>query len=119
MSDAPCKLLINRYHRGLKALLIMNGLDAVFTAWWVSAGWATEANPVMARVLDQGLGSFLFVKLAIMMAAAMVLRAQGHRMLARVGVTAAVVVYACVVCFHLHASATQYVSGTLLTVASR
>jgi hypothetical protein len=97
----------------------MNALDAVFTSWWVEAGWASEANPVMARVLEQGLGTFIFVKLAVAMAAALFLKRHGHRALAQVGVAAAVVVYAGVVFIHLHAGATQYVSGTLLTIASR
>jgi hypothetical protein len=111
--------IIRRYQQGLQALLIMNALDAVFTSWWVAAGWASEANPVMARVLEQGLGTFIFVKLAVGIGAALFLRGHGHRALARVGVTAALIVYAGVVFLHLHASASQYVSGTLLTVASR
>jgi hypothetical protein len=112
-------LVYRAYQRGLQALLVMNALDAVFTSWWVSAGWASEANPVMAGLLERGLGTFIFAKLAVAMLATMFLRRHGHRVLARVGVAAAVVVYAGVVFIHLHASATQYVSGTLLTVASR
>ncbi len=107
------------YRRGLKALLVLNALDAVFTSWWVAAGWATEANPVMAQVLEHGLAAFIAVKLGLGMLVALILRPHAHRLIARVGVTAAVLAYVAVLFIHLHASASQVVDGTLLTIASR
>lgn len=120
MSSPRNPSLISRtFERGLQALLVLNALDAVFTSWWVAAGWADEANPMMAYVLEHGLAAFIFVKLAIGMAAALTLRAHGNRRLARVGLAAVLVAYAGVLFIHLQASAAQYASGTLLTVASR
>ena len=110
---------IRRYERGLQALLVLNALDAVFTSWWVSSGWADEANPVMARLLEHGLPTFIFAKLLVGVLAALVLRANGHRALARFGLAAAVAVYTAVFFIHMHASATQIAEGTLLTLASR
>lgn len=120
MSVSRNSSLISRtFERGLQALLVLNTLDAVFTSWWVAAGWADEANPMMARVLDHGLPAFIFVKLAIGMGAVLMLRAHSNRALARVGLAAVLVAYAGVLFIHLHAGATQLASGTLLTVASR
>ncbi len=109
----------SRYLRALQWLLVLNAADAVFTSWWVCSGWATEANPVMACALDQGLGAFMGMKLGIGMAVVLFLRGHGHRRIARIGVAAALICYAAVVAFHLHAGVMQYADGTLLTLASR
>jgi len=107
---------VSAYQRGLQLLLVLNALDAVFTSWWVCSGLATEANPVMACALDQGLGAFMFVKLAVGMIVVLVLRGHGHRVIARAGLAAALVAYLAVVAFHLHASA---VHTAAVLVASR
>ncbi|MBK7858114.1 MAG: hypothetical protein IPJ65_05720 [Archangiaceae bacterium] len=105
--------------RAVQALLVLNLLDAVFTSWWVSAGWATEANPLMARALELGLAPFIAAKLALGMFAALILRthAPRHR-LARAGLVMALVAYASVTALHLSQSATQASSGKMLTVAT-
>ena len=109
---------VRLYRRGLQALLVLNALDAVFTSWWVGAGWAGEGNPVMARVLDWGLTPFIAVKLIMGMMAVTFLSAHGHRPLARRGLLVALVVYVAVLGVHLHAGTAQYLDGTLLTLAS-
>ena len=104
--------------RAVQALLLLNVADAVFTSWWVSAGWATEANPLMAHALAAGVGPFIFVKVLLGTVAVLFLRAHSHRPLSRVGIVAALVVYTCVLGFHLSEGAAQYDAGTLLSVAN-
>src|SRR5258706_13471194 len=91
------------YHRGLQALLILNALDAVFTSWWVGAGWAGEANPVMAHVLALGVGPFIAIKLAVGMAVGVIFRAQRAPPPARTGLPALVPAHPVGLRGHLHA----------------
>lgn len=119
MGGAVGEEVASRYGVALKVLLLLNALDAVFTSWWVAAGWATEANPVMAWVLEYGLAAFIFVKLGIGMAATLVLKPHGHRLIARVGVAAALLAYAAIAFIHLQASAELFLQSAPAVMASR
>ena len=51
------------------ALLFAVGLtDLLTTIYWVSTGQAVEVNPIMAALLRSGLGVFVMVKLATLLA---------------------------------------------------
>lgn len=85
----------------LKALVVLNLLDAVFTAAYVSAGHATEANPLMEVLLNAGPGLFIAYKLGLVAMGVTYLNNWLHRPLARAGLAAALGVYVAVVANHL------------------
>lgn len=74
-------------------LFALNLLDALLTIVWVRNGVATEANHLMARLLDIGDLTFLGVKIAIGTIAAVVLFHWGELRVARYGLTFALTVY--------------------------
>jgi uncharacterized membrane protein YpjA len=49
----------------LKALLVLNLLDAVFTYIWVSLGLAEEANPLMEFVISFSPTAFILYKVLV------------------------------------------------------
>lgn len=97
-------------------LFALNLLDALLTIVWVRSGVATEGNQLMARLLDIGDGPFLIVKVAIGLAAAMVLVKWGSRPLARYGLAIALAVYLGLMGIHLFTglSAFGLVSNTAI-----
>jgi hypothetical protein len=85
----------------LCALLIFNGLDGAFTSLWVQAGQATEANPIMAALLANGVLSFLVFKICLVMLGGAILRVAHKRPLAQVGMVAMLAVYSAVMLIHV------------------
>lgn len=81
-------------------LFVLNWLDAQLTLFWVRAGLTTEANPVMAVLLDHGDYLFLLAKIAVGLFAALVLYRWSHRASARRGTHLVLGVYACVMLTH-------------------
>lgn len=82
-------------------LFSLNLLDAVFTIYWVRHGFATEANHLMASLMEIGDLPFLAVKIAIGAVAATVLWRWRALRLARYGLTAALAVYVGLMGIHL------------------
>ena len=56
---------ITSFEGGLRALLVLNLLDAFATLIWVHVGHASEANPLMAMAIDSGPAVFLLSKVAL------------------------------------------------------
>ena len=83
------------------ALFMLNLLDAQLTIFWVRAGFATEGNRLMARLLDAGNFPFLSTKLLIGAFAAYVLYRWSHLPLARRGTKLALAVYLGLMGVHL------------------
>ena len=81
-------------------LFILNWLDAQLTILWVRMNVASEGNALMARILDHGELTFLSAKVAIGGIAAYILYRCAHLRLARYGLTAVLVVYACLMLVH-------------------
>lgn len=98
-------------------LFALNMLDALLTIIWVRSGVATESNQLMASLLDIGNTPFLAVKIAIGLAAAIVLLRWGNRKLARYGLAVALAVYIGLMGIHIFTglSAFGYVSNTFIT----
>lgn len=81
-------------------LFALNWLDAQLTILWVRLNIATEANSLMARVLDLGEGTFLFTKLAIGAFAAYVLYRCAHLPIARRGLKLVLGIYFALMAVH-------------------
>ncbi len=101
----------------LQAVLILNIGDAVLTSWWIATGWATEANPLMNRVLELGIGPFLFTKAMVGMIAVMILKTHRAHLLSRVGIVAILVAYVAVMGHHLAHGAQRLSEGTMIASA--
>ena len=91
-----------RWLRGLvSTILVLNGVDAVLTTLWLSAGAATEANPFMAVMLAWGFVPFVAGKMTLVsLGCCLLWRRRGH-WLAVVGVVGLFVVYYTILLHHL------------------
>ena len=81
-------------------LFLLNWLDAQLTLIWVRSDIATEANNLMAQLLDIGDAPFLLTKLAIGAFSAYVLYRCSHLTIARRGMKLALVVYGALMFVH-------------------
>jgi hypothetical protein len=82
-------------------LFLLNWLDAQLTLIWVRSDIATEANNLMAQLLNIGDAPFLLTKLAIGAFAAYVLYRCSHLRLARGGMKLVLSVYGALMLIHL------------------
>ena len=57
----------------LRLVFIANLFDAYLTLAWIDAGIATEANPIMDYLLQQGIGWFLLGKISAIVIACLIL----------------------------------------------
>ena len=85
------------------ATLVLNVLDAAFTVAWISAGLATEANPVMADVAHNDPTLFVTVKFLLVGLGSLLLWQQRKRPGAVVGIFLVFLAYYFVVLYHLQA----------------
>ena len=81
-------------------LFLLNWLDAQLTLFWVRSDIATEANNLMAQLLNFGDAPFLLTKLAIGAFSAYVLYRCSHLTIARRGMKLALVVYGALMLVH-------------------
>jgi Domain of unknown function (DUF5658) len=98
----------------LGVLLVLNVLDAVFTSWWIATGLATEANPLMAKLLDHGIAPFVLTKVGIGIAAVLVFKAFAKHRLSHVGVVGLVAIHLGVFMMHMSTGAEQLTQMTIL-----
>ncbi len=85
---------LRSFETGLRALLVLNLLDAFATMIWVMSGLAQEANPVMAEAIDHGPSVFLLSKVALVTLAALLLWRNRESLVARTAVIPLVLLYA-------------------------
>jgi hypothetical protein len=83
-------------------ILVLNLVDSCFTLAWISSGMATEANEVMATVLELGPVAFAMVKMCLVTGGVYVLVVRSQTRLAQVGLSLTTVVYTLVCTHHLH-----------------
>ena len=88
-------------------LLFLNVVDGVLTVFWVQHGYATEANVLLADLLNH-VAHFSFVKLALCTLGASILWRLRRSLLARVGTFAVCAAYCAVVVHHLSFAAQLY-----------
>ena len=82
-------------------LFLLNWLDAQLTLIWVRSNIATEANNLMAQLLNIGYAPFLLTKLAIGAFAAYVLYRCSHLTIARRGMKLVLSVYGALMLIHV------------------
>lgn len=89
------------FEAGLRALILLNVMDAFFTLQWIDKGKATEANPIMAFALDHGPGFFILSKVALVLLAGGLLWRHRERFTARLALVPVAILYAYVAGGHL------------------
>jgi hypothetical protein len=77
----------------IRALLVLNLLDAVFTLFWVHAGLAREANPLLRELVVHHPVAFVAAKLALVTLGSLLLWWRRHRPLAAIAVFVAFLAY--------------------------
>jgi hypothetical protein len=82
-------------------LFLLNWLDAQLTLIWVRSNIATEANNLMAHLLNIGDAPFLLTKLAIGAFAAYMLYRCSHLTIARRGMQLVLSVYGALMLVHV------------------
>lgn len=96
-----------RWLQGIvKAVLILNLLDALFTLVWVRSGLAREANPLIDQLASENAVGFVLVKLGLVGLGSWLLWHRRQRPVAVVAIVMAFLVYYLVLLYHL-----QYASG--------
>jgi hypothetical protein len=90
---------VSFFSKGL-LLFLLNFLDAQLTIIWVRAGLATEANHLMAWLLDRGNAPFLSVKLLVGFLSAYILWRFSHLRIAQRGLKVALSVYVALMFVH-------------------
>lgn len=87
----------------VKAVLVLNMLDAVLTVIWIQTGLATEANPVLADLVTQHPVWFVIVKVSLVSMGSLLLWWNRERPAAVVGTFLAFLVYYYLLLYHLRA----------------
>lgn len=85
----------------LGLLVVMNLLDGIFTLVWVLSGQATEANPLMALLIDAHPLLFIIFKIALVNLGAILLWRLYHRRFALIAASFCVSVYASILGLHV------------------
>jgi hypothetical protein len=101
-------------HGVVAAVLVLNLLDALFTLVWVRAGLATEANPLVADLVNDHAVLFVIVKLGLVGLGSLLLWRRRGRPVAVVGIFTAFLAYYGVLLYHL-----QYASSLIGLLLSR
>ena len=92
----------------VKAVLVLNLLDALFTLVWVRSGLAQEANPLIDQLVNEHAVGFVFVKLGLVGLGSWLLWHRRERPAAVIAIVAAFLAYYLVLLYHI-----QYASGLI------
>ena len=85
----------------VKVVLVLNLLDAIFTTYWVGAGLAREANPLMADLIERSPVLFVLCKTSLVALGSLFLWWRRNHRFAVVGIFGIFVVYYGILLFHL------------------
>lgn len=85
----------------VKAILVLNLLDAIFTLFWVQAGLAREANPFLRDLVASSPVAFVVVKLGLVGLGSSMLWRHRERPLAVIAIFSLFVVYYALLLWHL------------------
>lgn len=97
----------------VRAVLVLNLLDAIFTLFWVRAGLATEANTLMEELVNEHEVGFIAVKLGLVGLGSLLLWRRRRRPIAVIGIFTAFLAYYLVLLYHLN-----YASGIVRQLLS-
>jgi hypothetical protein len=103
-----CVIQYRRFMLALKVILASNLFDAIATTLWVMGGFATEANPLMSKLLHAGPGLFIMTKVLVVQAGVMTLCGLRPHLLARLGAIGLCVPYLAVCLLHIVAAITIF-----------
>ena len=92
----------------VKAVLVLNLLDALFTLVWVRSGLAREANPLIEELVNDQAVGFVLVKLGLVGLGSWLLWHRRERPAAVIAIVAAFLAYYLVLLYHI-----QYASGLI------
>ena len=92
----------------VKAVLILNLLDALFTLVWVRSGLAREANPLIDPLVNEHAVGFVLVKLGLVGLGSWLLWQHRERPAAVIAIVAAFLAYYLILLYHI-----QYASGLI------
>jgi hypothetical protein len=92
----------------VKAVLVLNLLDALFTLVWVRSGLAREANPLIDQLVSEHAVGFVFVKLGLVGLGSWLLWLRRERPAAVIAIVAAFLTYYLILLYHI-----QYASVLL------
>lgn len=81
------------------AILVLNVFDAFFTLIWLHRGGA-EGNPVMAWLIELGIGPFLVQKCFIVGGSLLTLVVHKNFRFARIGLRSLATVYSLLILYH-------------------
>ena len=95
-------------HVVVKSVLVLNLFDAVFTLLWVQAGLASEANPLIAELVNDHAVLFVVVTLSLVFLGSALLWRRRGRPISVIGIFAVFVAYYLILLYHL-----QYASGLI------
>jgi len=93
-------------HGIVKAVLVLNLLDAIFTLLWVRAGLAREANLMIDRLVEHHALAFFGVKLGLVGMGSWLLWTRRDRPAAVVAIFVAFLAYYLVLLYHIQYAAT-------------
>jgi len=96
----------NWLHGIVKAVLVLNLLDAMFTLVWVRAGLAQEANLMIDQLVNEHALAFFGVKLGLVGMGSWLLWKRRENATAVVSIFIAFLVYYGILLYHLHYAAT-------------
>jgi glucan phosphoethanolaminetransferase (alkaline phosphatase superfamily) len=95
-------------HGIVKAVLVLNLIDALLTLVWVRSGLAHEANPLIEQLVNEHAVAFVLVKLGLVSLGSWLLWHRRERPAAVIAIVAAFLAYYLVLLYHI-----QYASGLL------
>lgn len=85
----------------VRAVVILNLGDAIFTLWWIHAGLATEANTFMRDLVDRGALPFVLGKIVLVSFGAVFLWLRRAHALAVIAIFISFLMYYLVLLYHL------------------
>ncbi len=88
----------------VKAVLVLNLLDAMFTLWWIRTGMAVEANALLRDLINQSPLGFVLAKLGLVSLGSLALWLRRRHPLAVAAIFGAFFVYYLILLHHLRFS---------------
>ena len=98
-------------HGIVKAVLVLNLLDALFTLVWVRAGLAREANPLIDWLVEEHAVGFVLVKLGLVGLGSWLLWRRRERPAAAIAIVAAFLIYYLILLYHSESTSPLFSPG--------